>query len=233
MLKKTSGMLPADSVKARRVAKAFSYADLDRDERIAGYFYWNDPALRRSLFSDPVQSHLAANPEQPLLDSIGHLPENTHDLNRMLYIEARHFLADHNLNYTDKMSMAVGVEVRVPLIDPDLVALAARLPVDMKQRGANGKWIFKKAMEGILPNDIIYRPKTGFLAPVRPWLKNELKPVVQETLSKKALADRGFFDPEAVWKLIEMDRKGRVDGGYTILSLLVIEIWSRLFLDGK
>ena len=68
----------------------------------------------------------------------------------MLFLEGKFFLADHNLNYTDKMAMSQGVEVRVPLLDTDLVALAARLPDKMKQRGATGKWIFKKAMEPYL-----------------------------------------------------------------------------------
>ena len=92
----------------------------------------------------------------------------------MLYLDAKFFLADHNLNYTDKLSMAHGVEVRVPLLDPDLVAFSARLPTRMKQNGATGKWLFKKAMEDFLPHDVVYRPKAGFGAPLRTWLHGEL-----------------------------------------------------------
>ena len=76
--------------------------------------------------------------------------------------EGKFFLADHNLNYVDKVSMASGVEVRVPLLDRELTNLAARLPIRYKQRGSVGKWILRKAMEPYLPRNVIHRPKTGF-----------------------------------------------------------------------
>ncbi len=152
-------------------------------------------------------------------------------LNRMLYLECRHFLADHNLNYTDKMSMAAGVEVRVPLLDPGLVALAARLPVKFKQRGREGKWVFKKAMEGILPNNVIYRPKTGFGAPLRAWLHGPLRPLMGDLLSERTLTRRGWFDPAAVARLVAADRYGRTDAAYSIFAVLCMELWAKIFLD--
>jgi len=127
--------------------------------------------------------------------------------------------------------MAAGVEARVPLLDPDLVSLAARLPVAYKQRHATGKWIFKKAMESNLPRDVIYRPKTGFGVPLRRWLRNELRPLVEELLSPHSLRSRGLFDVAGVARLVTDDRTGRVDGTYTILSLMCIEIWCRRFLS--
>lgn len=225
-------LLPTHHPLGRRFSKALRYADLTGDERIASYFYWTVPQLQQSLYSPTVQEHLALlNPSTPLIASLARLPAQTHPLNRMLYLEAKHFLADHNLNYTDKMSMATGVEVRVPLLDPDLVALAARLPVSFKQRGRTGKWIFKKAMESYLPHDIIYRPKTGFGAPVRHWLRHQLRPLIEDRLSDTALRQRGLFEPAGVQRLIDMDRSGRVDGTYTIFSLLCIELWCQTFLD--
>ena len=83
-------------------------------------------------------------------------------LDKMLTLEQRFFLADHNLIYTDKMSMAASVEVRVPFLDTDLVEFAASIDNKHKQRGSKGKWVLKKAMESYLPKDVIYRPKTGF-----------------------------------------------------------------------
>ena len=150
----------------------------------------------------------------------------------MLYLETKHFLADHNLNYTDRMGMAAGVEVRVPLLDPDLVAFAARLPLDLKQRGRTGKWIFKRAMEPLLPRDVIYRPKTGFGAPLRHWLRHPLRPLVEELLSPTALRRRGLFDPDAVAELVRRDRQGGIDAAYPILALICIELWCRIFIDG-
>ena len=222
--------LPSTSATSRRLRKAFEFAGLDGDARIASYFFWGDPGDHAQLYGPALRG---AQTSQPLLASLADLPRDTPSLNRMLYLESRHFLADHNLNYTDKMAMAEGVEVRVPLLDPDVVALAARLPLDYKQRGATGKWIFKKAMEPYLPHDVIYRPKTGFGAPLRHWLRHELRDVVEDVLSDASLTSRGLFDPAGVRRLVHNDRAGRVDGSYTIFSLICIELWCRIFLDHR
>ena len=80
-----------------------------------------------------------------MLAFLAELPSDTNRLERMLALEQRFFLAEHNLNYTDKMSMAVGVEVRVPFLDLDLVDFAVRIPARFKQRGRQGKWVLKKS----------------------------------------------------------------------------------------
>jgi asparagine synthase (glutamine-hydrolysing) len=161
------------------------------------------------------------------------LPEDVAPLERMLALEQRYFLADHNLTYTDKMSMQEGVEVRVPFLDLDLIEHAARIPVSMKQRGRVGKWVLKKAMEPYLPREIIYRSKTGFGAPLRRWMSHELRNVVNDVLSELSLRKRGLFDPPAVARLVVADREGRLDASYTILSLMCIELWCRRFLDAR
>jgi len=119
----------------------------------------------------------------------------------------------------------------VPLLDPDLVELAARLPIQYKQRGKEGKWIFKKAMEGILPNDIIYRPKTGFGAPIRAWIHGPLKKLVRDILSESSINKRKWFDAKAVTRLLNEDETGKIDASYSIFALLCIELWARIFLD--
>ncbi len=154
-------------------------------------------------------------------------------LNIMLFLEGKFFLADHNLNYTDKVSMASGVEVRVPLLDKHLIDYATTLPLNFKQRGKVGKWIFKKSMETYLPKEIIYRPKTGFGAPLRYWLKNELKPLKEELLSELVIKNRGIFDYKAVNKLMKLDQAGKVDASYSIFSMMIIELWTRMFFDNK
>jgi asparagine synthase (glutamine-hydrolysing) len=166
-----------------------------------------------------------------MIDFIAPLPPSVSPVDRMLALEQRFFLPDHNLTYTDKMSMAVGVEVRVPFLDLELVDFAAHIPVRLKQRGAVGKWVFKRAMEPHLPNDVIYRSKSGFTAPLRRWMHNELRPLVGDLLSTESLRRRGIFDPVAVSALVEANLAGRVDANHTVLSLLCIEIWCRHFVD--
>jgi len=151
----------------------------------------------------------------------------------MLALEQRFFLSDHNLTYTDKMSMAAGVEVRVPFLDLDLVEFAARVPSEYKQRGREGKWVLKKAMEPYLPHDVIYRPKSGFGAPLRRWLQVELRDWLADVLSPERLQSRGLFDVQAVQRLMADNAAGRLDASYTLLSLACIEIWCKFFIDHK
>ena len=218
----------------RRIAKVCSLAAYAPLERIGRYFDWIDPISRNHLLSTDLRAQLMAQINRiPLLEVLEQLPSNMDRLSKMLYLEQKHFLTDHNLNYTDKMSMAESVEVRVPFLDPDLVTFSWALPSSMKHRYGQGKWLLKKAMEPLLPKSIIYRPKTGFGAPMRQWLHHELKAVVQEHLSDDAIRARGLFDAAGVRRLITMDKAETVDGSYTIFSLLCIEIWCRLFLDGQ
>lgn len=221
--------LPGRPPILRRVAKLLSAAGLEDDERLASYFYWATAETVRSLFVPELGATLN---EEPVLAALKSMPETATSLQRMLLLEQRYFLADHNLNYTDKMSMAAGVEVRVPFLDPDLVSLAARIPDRYRQHGAEGKWILKKAMEGILPKEVIFRPKTGFGVPLRAWLSGPLKSMMRDLLSASVIRQRGIFDPAAVLQLISQNERGQADHAYSILSLMCIEIWCSQFIDG-
>jgi asparagine synthase (glutamine-hydrolysing) len=217
----------------RRLSKMFAYADLPADRRLASYFWWSTESLRHGLFTQELQQRLAGiDVAAPLLATLTRMPNEPEPLNRLLALDTRHFLADHNLPYTDKMGMAASIEIRVPLLDPDLVAFAARVPPDWKQRGRFGKPLFKRAMEPVLPHDVIYRPKTGFGAPLRRWLRADLSGRLDDVLGETSLRRRGLFDPRAVASLRTMDRDGRVDGGYTIFALFCVELWCRRFIDG-
>lgn len=228
-----AGLLPVGNPLGRRIGKAFQYAGQDAEHRLASYFLWLDPAQALRLLTPEFRAGLDQEClYATLLQTLAQLPPGLEPLNRMLYLEGKHFLADHNLNYTDKMGMAAGVEVRVPLLDLDLVNLAGSLPVDMKQRGSMGKWIFKKAMEPYLPCDVIYRPKTGFGVPLRKWLHAVLKPLVDDVLSERSLAARGIFDSPVVQQLVQADRAGRVDASYAIFGMVCLELWCRQYLDG-
>jgi asparagine synthase (glutamine-hydrolysing) len=218
----------------RRLAKMFAYAGEDADRRLISYFWWSTERLRRGLYSDDFGARLAeVDTAAPLLRSLARIGSERDPLQQLLYLESKHFLADHNLNYTDRAGMAAGVEVRVPLLDVDLVRLATRIPAEFKQQGRTGKAIFKRAMEPYLPREIIYRPKTGFSAPLRRWLRHELRETVDDVLDPATVRRRGFFDPAAVSRLVAQDRAGAVDGAYTIFALICVELWCRRFLDDR
>ena len=225
-LRLASGRLSQRSPLGRRLARSFELADADPQERLIHYFRWGTPARLRRLFSEPLQRQLHdPTASAPLQDWLAQLPPGLSRLQQMLALEQRFFLADHNLHYTDSMSMAVGVEVRVPFLDPDLLALSWRLPDRFKQRRRCGKWVLKQAMAGLLPHDVIHRPKTGFGAPLRRWLQHDLRELVDDTLNSSRLAKDGLFNPSAVQELLKDQRSGRIDTSYTIWSLLCISLW--------
>ncbi len=218
----------------RRISKVLGGLALNGDEALANYFVWSSEASLYPLYTKEFQARLdGAKASAPMLEFLGELPADTSPIERTLSLEQRFFLADHNLLYTDKMSMAAGVEVRVPFLDADLVKFAATIPATMKQRGRTGKWVLKKAMEPLLPRDVIYRKKTGFGAPLRRWMRGELKALVADVLSAESLRRRGVFDPAAVHNLMEANESGRVDASYTLLSLLCIELWCREYMGAR
>jgi asparagine synthase (glutamine-hydrolysing) len=215
----------------RRISKALRYADLEGDARLQSYFQWIPPSDLESVLSGDARAELGECEMDLVVQALEELPSRIPPLNRMLYLEGKFFLADHNLNYVDKVSMANGVEVRVPFLDRDLVGLACRLPIHYKQRGRVGKWVLRKAMEPYLPKEVIHRKKTGFGAPLRLWLRRDLRPFVEEVLSDRALRDRGLFDPAGVARLRRRHDEQRIDAAYCIFSMMCIELWCRMFLD--
>ena len=153
------------------------------------------------------------------------------ELNRLLYLDAKTFLPCLNLAYTDKMSMASSVEVRVPFLDDELVELAGRIPTRLKLKRLQRKYIFKKSQEGILPKEVIWRPKAGFGAPLRAWLAKDLAPLMADLLSERVLRERGLIRPAVVPQLQYENAKGQADHSLRLYALLTLELWCRTFVD--
>ena len=219
---------------SRKLNRLFSDAACDGDERLISFFHWASQDETFDLFSNNIKKTIAkSEASAPIKKYLSTLSPNHTQIEKMLSIEQKFFLADHNLIYTDKMSMACGIEVRVPLLDNDMIEIAAKIPDKFKQRWFQNKWIFKKAMEPFLPRDVIYRPKTGFGAPLRRWMKQDLRDMVSSLLSKKNIKERGIFDGTKVQTLINDNDSGKVDAAYIIFSLLCIEVWCRKFIDQK
>lgn len=217
----------------RRLAKFLDGFGADGPERLINYFLWTQRTDVVALFAPELRTDLAKMQfTKPMQSYLGKVAPGISPINAILALEQRFFLAEHNLIYTDKMSMAASIEVRVPFLDLDLAEHASTLPTAVKQRGKEGKWVLKKAMEPFLPHDVIYRPKSGFGAPLRRWLRGDLKNLMQDLLSVETLTRRGLFDPQAVATLVAQDERGEKDASYTILSLMCIEIWCRFFVDG-
>ena len=159
--------------------------------------------------------------------------DSSDPLRRLMDVDLATQLPEDLLMLTDKMSMAVSLECRVPLLDQRLVRLAARLPGKLRIRGGELKHTLKRALRGVLPREILGRGKRGFGAPIGAWFKAELKPLLREVLSESALARRGLLDPRAVADVMREHEERRADRTDHLLALVALEIWCRLYLDGE
>jgi asparagine synthase (glutamine-hydrolysing) len=143
----------------------------------------------------------------------------------MLHLDTRVWLPDDLLVKADKMTMAHGVELRVPLLDHELVEFAWALPDRMKIAGSTGKHLFRRAMRGQIPDFTIDRPKQGFATPTAAWLRSGLYELLHDTLrDPRSFASR-HFDRRVVDDLIARHKSGRADHAAELWPLLVLELW--------
>jgi asparagine synthase (glutamine-hydrolysing) len=157
--------------------------------------------------------------------------ESRPELARLLYADQKTYLVEL-LMKQDQMSMANSIESRVPFLDHTFVEFAASVPDRLKIRGKEQKYILKRAVEGLLPNEIIYRTKMGFPTPLRDWLRQKrAEPLLNMLLSSKGLVGE-YLRPEAVRSLVERHRAGVEDGTDRLWRLINLEIWGQLFLRG-
>jgi asparagine synthase (glutamine-hydrolysing) len=229
MRRSTQG-LSARSPLGRRLGKLFRYADAEPAERLASYFLWISQETLAPALSPALRESLGAHrPVDLLLRSLEGLPEGVSRLNQMLHLDRSHFLADHNLNYTDKMAMACGVEVRLPFLDPDLVAFSERLEDERKISGPAGKHVLRRSLQGVLPDEILTRPKAGFGLPLRQLLHGVYGERLRELARSGRLDATGLFCGNGAVALLEADKRGEFDAAYPLLAILCLESWVRQF----
>jgi asparagine synthase (glutamine-hydrolysing) len=226
------GGLPGRLTAPLRNAKKFARsAALGFEARYMGFgTYFTDEAKQR-LYTDEVREATADKDAYYLHRRYFERCSKAAPLNRLLYVDMKTFLPCLNLDYTDRTSMAATLEVRVPLLNHELVELAARMPPRMKLRGLRRKYILKRAAEKLLPREVVWRKKAGFGAPMRSWLRGHLRPLVDELLSEETVRRRGLFRPEEVRRVVEANLSGREDFSLQVLQLLTLEMWQRAFLD--
>ena len=146
-------------------------------------------------------------------------------INQDLYLDWRTYMIDDILVKVDRMSMAASLEARVPLLDYKMVEFAFSLPSRFKVNGKTSKWFFKKAMEGILPPEIIYRRKEGFAIPIKNWLKAQLKELMMEYLSEKRIRESGLFNYDYIKRMITEHLENRYDHSHRLWSLIIFQLF--------
>jgi asparagine synthase (glutamine-hydrolysing) len=167
------------------------------------------------------------------LDAAFSLTNSGDALNRLMRVDLMTQMPNDLLMLTDKMTMAASLECRVPLLNHELVELAARVPASLRIEGSNLKALLKRALDGVLPRRILERKKRGFGAPIGAWLKRDLQPMMRRLLSKQAVEARGLFRWPAIEETIALHMANREDHTDHLMALLNLEIWAQIFLDRR
>jgi len=186
---------------------------------------------KERLFLPEVLGRMAEG--DPWSEERGYLARaGGHWLSAARYLDMKAYLPLDILTKVDRMSMAHSLEAREPLLDHRLVEFAATIPPEMLLRGGTTKWIFKEAMRGILPDDIIDRRKHGFAVPLGRWFRGKLGGFVRDLLLTKRSRERGIFNPAAIENLVRSHEEGR-QLDLQIWTLLSFELWCRAFVDAR
>jgi len=153
-------------------------------------------------------------------------------VDRALYVDVKTYLVDDIMTKVDKMSMAVSLEAREPLLDHKLLEFAATVPASLKLKNGQSKYLLRRLLEKRVPKAIVDRPKHGFEAPIGEWLRGPLAPMVDALLLDGRMKDRGVLDDGAVRRLWHEHRDGVQDHRHRLWSLTMLELWFRQFVDG-
>ncbi|MFM8552515.1 MAG: asparagine synthase (glutamine-hydrolyzing) [Nitrospiraceae bacterium] len=146
-------------------------------------------------------------------------------LDRLLSVDTRSYLPDDLLVKVDRATMAHGLEARSPLLDHRLMEFCARLPLSMKVRDGQGKYLLKSAMRGTLSDQVLDREKMGFGVPTDRWFREDCREFVQDTLLSTRALQRGYFQPKALRTLVEEQQRGATSYGSRAYALLMLELW--------
>jgi asparagine synthase (glutamine-hydrolysing) len=206
-----------------------TFESLARDS-VAAYFHsiaLTSDALRERLFSEDFKRSITGHAASDTLRRHAAACQCDDPLALVQYLDIKSYLPGDILTKVDRASMAHGLEVRVPLLDHELVDWMSGLPPSFKLRGAHGKYLFKKALESRLPNQILYRDKMGFSVPLADWFRGPLRQRLEDSLLGPTLADTGMFDIDCIRMLLEQHRSGRRDFSAPLWSLLMFSAFLR------
>jgi asparagine synthase (glutamine-hydrolysing) len=200
----------------------------------AYYDYWArlvPDAEKRRFFAPEVLAAASSQSPREVFQDVLAPVEKLDPLTKALYFEAKTFL--HGLLIVeDKVSMAHSLEARVPFLDNELVDLAMKIPSRFKHAGDGGKRLLRRAMKGLLPDEILDKRKQGFSPPDQSWYRGPTMDYIREILLDPRSLNRGYFQPTYIRSVLDEHLAGRVNHRLLIWSLLCFEWWNRLFMDG-
>lgn len=202
-----------------------TFEALARDT-VEGYFHGVSllsDAQRRQLFSPSFRRELQGYRAVEVLRRHAAVAPTDDPLSLVQYLDMKTYLVGDILTKVDRASMAHALEVREPLLDHELMGWVSGLPVDLKLRGAEGKYLLKKAMAPYLPHDVLYRRKMGFAVPLAAWFRGPLAGVIRGVVLGERLAATGMFNQDFLRDVVEAHQSGRRD--YSVI------LWTVLMFD--
>ncbi|HEY0427337.1 MAG TPA: asparagine synthase (glutamine-hydrolyzing) [Pyrinomonadaceae bacterium] len=188
---------------------------------------------KKSLYSKSFLANRNGNfgQSEALFRRIAESVSTGNKLDSLLYLDSKTYLPSDILTKVDRMSMAASLEARVPLLDHKLIEFVTQIPTELKLKGLETKYIFRKAVRGLVPEQILDRPKQGFGVPLNEWINLQLRDRIRETLSEKRALERGYFDAKYIKILLGEHASKRRDHSYSLWILYMLELWHRQFLD--
>lgn len=209
--------------RALRAKATFQELGMSGAEAYARSVGVTPPEMRARLYTRGFAQHIGGHrAEDRIIRAMENAPARD-PLDRAQYADLRIWLPGDILTKTDRMSMAVSLEAREPLLDYRLVEFAARLPVGQRIHGNSGKYLLKRAMEAYLPQQILYRDKMGFVTPISHWFRGALAGEAEAVASRSALAQSGWLDPTRMAALVQDHKSGRADHGRLLWQLLILD----------
>jgi asparagine synthase (glutamine-hydrolysing) len=194
-----------------------------------------DEEFKHRLLARETKTHLnglsSYSAVKPHLDHVAAARPESDFAARMSYLELKLRLPELLLMRVDKMTMATSVEARVPFLDHHLIEYAMSLPVDLKIKGTSGKHILKRALEKVLPEDLLYRPKRGFGAPIREWFRGESGAELSDLIMNSSMRQRKFFDYDFIARLVDEHQRGARDWSFHLWALLNVSLWYDRWID--
>jgi asparagine synthase (glutamine-hydrolysing) len=152
-------------------------------------------------------------------------------LDQLLYLDSKTYLPGDILTKVDRMSMAVSLEARAPLLDHKLIDFVTGIPAGLKLSGFETKYLLKKAVKDLVPSEILNRPKQGFGVPIQEWINQQLRSRVHETLTEPRSRQRGHLNVQYIDVLLNEHERGRRDHSMGLWALFMLELWHRQFVD--
>ncbi|MEJ2706156.1 MAG: asparagine synthase (glutamine-hydrolyzing) [Anaerolineales bacterium] len=190
-----------------------------------------NPSEKSRLYSTDLASSLDGDSPEAVLRDYFLRVKQQDPLTQQQYVDIKTYLVDDILTKVDRMSMAVSLEARVPLLDYRIVEFAVNLPPEMKLYRGQTKRILRQAMAERLPGEVLSKPKQGFSIPLKHWLRGPLKPLMTDLLSDGSIRRRGYFNPDEVSHLVREHLDQSANHSHRLWALMVLELWHRQILD--